>query len=235
MKIAKQVGPLCGLYSLYNGLAYLNGLDKVKVDRNVLSALYSFTSSKAKAGYTEIGEYFDIDNYLSFIKNCNVNNIPFTVNFTAEKVILDSGLSQVENNDNCFIIVPTNPKKTSKNKSPKQRQDVLDWITVYKTKFGLFMVLNPITYPKFGTRGLKTKNGIDKQNKNLKDKYFTWKQYKHTSTEKARDGHDHTGIKKDIREKVQENWDCKKNMLLTNPIKIDYNKNVDQCIIIKRK
>lgn len=233
-KFVRQVGPLCGFYSLYNGLVYLKGIKTSDVYSNVLAALQQFTEKNLAGVHTEIGEFFDIDEYLLFIKNNKFNKKFFSQQFEATKMTLKDGISKINGSKDCFIIVPTNPKPYGGCGTPKKGKDVLDWITVYPIFRNFFLVLNPDRFVRVGVYGWNTEKGILEQNNKLKNKSFTWQQYPHITPEKARDGKDKQGFKKSIRIEVDSKWKGKSSFLLSQS-KIGYNKNVGQCILIKTK
>lgn len=234
-KFVKQVGPTCGIYSLYNGLVYLNGLDKKNVDSNVLNALNLFSVNSIPNGYTEIGEYFDIQVYLDFIDNSVINkNVPFSKDFTAKIVDLDIGINSINNSgQNCFIIVPTNPKPNFKS-NHNAGKNILHWITVYENKRGVEFI-NPIkrtVFPSNKVSKLRTIWDLKDQNNALNGKHFEWNLYIH----KKKNILEH-GTKKEIRAKVNDLWNSKKNRLksVNNSQLISYQKNLNKCILVEKK
>lgn len=209
IRITKQVGPTCGIYAFLNGLKVfynLKELDDKKIHRVVLKLLeeneipLNEKSEKErisklinKKGMTFIGEFFDIDNYVRFLKK-NQKTIFLEIK-SSQKLTIEIKkikISEINDDKNTFYISPVSRKNrvSKKVKAEDANPEVLHWISHQvsdkECKFmrqfkGMNYVKKPeiINYTVIDSNKkrtyLSTLKGIIDENIRLQGKEFKWK------------------------------------------------------------
>ena len=225
----KQVGPTCGLYSLYNGLAHLELVNKNEIHDKVKEDLNNYTKSTIKTNvkkYTEIGEFFDINIFCNFINDTISQDKNLEGKFQAVVCDLSDGFYEIKNNkEKRFIIVPTNPKFNPLNKYVEGK-NILHWVSVYQQN-GVLNFINPMPCSDFQSENKFSMRDLMLQHNRLENKCFSWCLYKHTSKKIFEHG-----VKSKIRNKVNQLWTEKKDSLLSQK-SISYESVLNRCVLVK--
>lgn len=219
--VVKQIGPTCGIYALINGILEMYNIKNkrdAKVHKIVLQLLKKneLEDKNLSDGKTFIGEFFEIDNYLIFIRN-NYNFIvqSLTNSFgqNIELEISKISFSRIPEESEVLFIVPIAGKKN------KSNQTILHWISVLPHK------------QEFRIIDSNEKSAIFLNLDEIEDKHyelsncsFYWDEFNYNKI-------GFFGIRKWVKDRLKEKDTFLKSGILVN--KIDY--SVDEVIMIKKK
>jgi len=229
MFIVKQKGPTCGMYALLNGIFMLHnikGFRTTKTHKIVLRLLKenqldnNHDKDNDAKGRTFVGEFFDIEEYCSFITNNKElitneisNYFGEDIRFEVQKVLF----SRIKNETNALFIVPILDNEIKSN-----GQVISHWISLkLNKKNGKYKVANS------RSRVMKSLalSKIQEKHFNLEDGSFYWNRYKRKKYMPA-----FNSIEKYVRNRLKKKYDFIEKRILKN--KINY--TTGEVIMIRR-